>query len=84
MGSRTGPRGLNYGLTSFLMVPLSDCNSGGMQASTSDIGECSNYEENMITSDYIHVCMSYPFTLRVPLESIVCYSHTFENILGIK
>ena len=25
-----------------------------------------------------------PFTLRVPLESIVCYSHTFENNMGIK
>ena len=25
-----------------------------------------------------------PFTLIVPLESIVCYSHTFENNLGIK
>ena len=25
-----------------------------------------------------------PFTLRVPLESIVCYSHTFENNLKIK
>ena len=25
-----------------------------------------------------------PFTLRVTLESIVCYSHTFENNLGIK
>ena len=25
-----------------------------------------------------------PFTLRVPLESIVCYSHTFENNLRIK
>ena len=25
-----------------------------------------------------------PFTLRVPLESIVCYSHTFGNNLGIK
>ena len=22
-----------------------------------------------------------PFTLRVPLESIVCYSHTYENNL---
>ena len=26
----------------------------------------------------------YPFTLRVPLESVVCYFHTFENNLGIK
>ena len=25
-----------------------------------------------------------PFTLRVPLESIVCYSHTYEHNLGIK
>ena len=25
-----------------------------------------------------------PFTLRVPLETIVCYSYTFENNLGIK
>ena len=25
-----------------------------------------------------------PFTLRVSLESIVCYFHTFENNLGIK
>ena len=25
-----------------------------------------------------------PFTLRVHFESIVCYSHTFENNLGIK
>ena len=25
-----------------------------------------------------------PFTLRVPLESIVCYSHTFEDNFGIK
>ena len=25
-----------------------------------------------------------PFTLRVTLESIVCYSHTFGNNLGIK
>ena len=25
-----------------------------------------------------------PSTLRVPLERIVCYSHTFENNLGIK
>ena len=25
-----------------------------------------------------------PFTLRVPLESIVCYSHTYENNYGIK
>ena len=24
-----------------------------------------------------------PFTLRVPLESIVCYFHTFENNLEI-
>ena len=23
-------------------------------------------------------------SLRVPLESIVCYSHTFENNMGIK
>ena len=26
----------------------------------------------------------YPFTLRVPQESIVCYFHTFENNLEIK
>ena len=25
-----------------------------------------------------------PFTLRDPLESIVCYSHIFQNNLGIK
>ena len=25
-----------------------------------------------------------PFTLRVPLENSVCYSHTFENNFGIK
>ena len=25
-----------------------------------------------------------PFTLRVTLKSIVCYSHTFKNNLGIK
>ena len=25
-----------------------------------------------------------PFTLRVPLENIVCHFHTFENNLGIK
>ena len=25
-----------------------------------------------------------PFTLRIPLAIIVCYSHTFENNLGIK
>ena len=25
-----------------------------------------------------------PFTLRVALKGIVCYSHTFENNLGIK
>ena len=25
-----------------------------------------------------------PFALRVPQESIVCYSHTFENNLEIK
>ena len=25
-----------------------------------------------------------PFTLRVSLKSIVCYSHTFESNLGIK
>ena len=25
-----------------------------------------------------------PFTLRVSLESVVCYSHTFENIFWIK
>ena len=25
-----------------------------------------------------------PFALRVPPESIVCYSHTFENNLGMK
>ena len=25
-----------------------------------------------------------PFTLRVPLESIVCFSHTFQNNFGIK
>ena len=25
-----------------------------------------------------------PFTLRAPLESNVCYSHTFENNFGIK
>ena len=28
--------------------------------------------------------MVNPFTLRVPLESIVCYFHTFENNFGIK
>ena len=25
-----------------------------------------------------------PFTLNIPIESIVCYFHTFENKLGIK
>ena len=25
-----------------------------------------------------------PFTLRVPLKSIICYFHTFKNNLGIK
>ena len=29
-------------------------------------------------------CLINPFTLRVPLEGIFCYSHTFENNLGIK
>ena len=29
------------------------------------------------------MCLN-PFTLRVPLESIVCYSHTFENNFGIR
>ena len=28
--------------------------------------------------------MFNPFTLGVPLESIVCYSHTFENNFGIE
>ena len=28
--------------------------------------------------------MVNPFALRVPQESIVCYSHTFENNLEIK
>ena len=28
--------------------------------------------------------MLNPFTLRVSLESVVCYSHTFENIFWIK
>ena len=29
-------------------------------------------------------CRLNPLTLRVPLGSIVCYFHTFENNLGIK
>ena len=32
---------------------------------------------------YLHQHIN-PFTLRVPQESIVCYSHTFENNLVIK
>ena len=32
----------------------------------------------------IHRCLLNPFTLRVTLKSIVCYSHTFENDLEIK
>ena len=30
------------------------------------------------------VCILNPFTLRVPSESIVFYSHTFEDNFGIK
>ena len=29
-------------------------------------------------------CYLNPFTLRVPLESVVCYFHTFEKTLKIK
>ena len=32
----------------------------------------------------VHGCYLNPFTLRVSLESVVCYSHTFENILRTK
>ena len=35
--------------------------------------------------DQVHnVLVLNPFRLRVTLESVVCYSHTFENNLGIK
>ena len=32
----------------------------------------------------IRVTLINPLTLRVPLESIVCYVHTFANNSGIK
>ena len=31
-----------------------------------------------------HLVLINPFTLRGALETIVCYSHTFDNNLGIK
>ena len=33
---------------------------------------------------WVIACKVNPFTLRVPLESIVCFFHTFENNLGME
>ena len=34
--------------------------------------------------NFMSISRVNPFTLKVPLESIVCHFHTFENNLGIK
>ena len=45
----------------------------------------SNVEwEKMYHLRCVKAVLLNPFTLRVSLESIVCYFHTFENNLGIK
>ena len=36
-----------------------------------------------LTASCVCICVN-PFTLRDPLESIVCYFHTFGNNLGLK
>ena len=38
----------------------------------------------IVTEFYRKLFLFNPFTLRDPLESIVCYSHTFQNNFGIK
>ena len=42
-----------------------------------------HHQHLAITAHGFHISLN-PFTLRVSLESIVCYFHTFENNLGIK
>ena len=41
------------------------------------------YCERVVISRYSTFLVN-PFTLRGALKAIVCYSHTFENNLGIK
>ena len=63
-----------YWLSSDTGPPLS---TGNKRILSSHTGTCNvhNFYETVTLN---------PFTLRDPLESIVCYFHTFGNNLGIK